>query len=85
METFSAANDIVMAGDGLSAALPAQLTAELADGSCALIPIDLPWLEINYGFITRRGRSLSPAALVGKELLKAVEATVGSTDHKELR
>jgi DNA-binding transcriptional LysR family regulator len=76
IETFSAAMEIVKAGDGLSAALPAQIAAELANGTLALVPVNLPWLEIKYGFITRRGRSLSPAAVAFRDVLKAVDAAV---------
>ncbi|MFO1149425.1 MAG: LysR substrate-binding domain-containing protein [Alsobacter sp.] len=71
--TFPAAKEVVLAGDAISAALPSQISRELADGSCALIPLDLPWLKVSYGFITKRGRSLSPAGTAFKELLLAVE------------
>lgn len=83
VETFSAAKEIVTAGGGLSAALPAQLADDLAAGTLALIPLELPWLNINYGLITRRGRSLSPAAMAFRDVLKSVEATVGGSTHEE--
>lgn len=83
VETFSAAVDIVRAGDGLSAALPAQLATELADGTLALIPLDLPWLNINYGLITRKGRSLSPAAVALRDVLKSVEAGIGGSSPED--
>ena len=82
VETFSAAKEIVKAGDGLSAALPAQLAGEIADGTLALVPVSLPWLDINYGFITRRGRSLSPAAVAFRDVLKAVEAAIDGSYHE---
>ncbi len=81
VETFSAARDIVKAGDGLSAAFPAQIAGELANGTLALVPLNLPWLEINYGFITRRGRSLSPAAIAFRDVLKTVETGIGGSHH----
>ncbi len=71
---FAAAKDIVLAGDALSAAHPSQIRRELADGSCALLPLDLPWFKISYGFITKRGRTLSPAGEAFKSLLRAFES-----------
>jgi DNA-binding transcriptional LysR family regulator len=71
--TFPAAKEVVLAGDAISAALPSQISRELADGSCVMLPLDLPWLKVSYGFITKRGRSLSPAGEAFKGLLLAVE------------
>ncbi|HUO53425.1 MAG TPA: substrate-binding domain-containing protein, partial [Rhodoblastus sp.] len=62
VETFADARDIVLAGEGLGVAVPFQLRREIASGSCRLLPLRLPWMRLNYGFITRRGRTLSPAA-----------------------
>lgn len=84
VETFSAAMEIVKAGDGLSAALPAQLAADLADGTLALIPLELPWLVIHYGLITRRGRTLSPAAIAFRDMLRSVEASIGGSTHADV-
>lgn len=76
VQTFPAAKAVLMAGDGLSAALPSQIREELAKGTCALIPIDTPWLKISYGFITRKGRTLSPATKLFKDMVRAVEAEI---------
>jgi hypothetical protein len=59
---FAAAKHIVLAGQGIGAALPFQLKREIDDGDCVLLPIELPWLSLNYGFISKRGRTHSPAA-----------------------
>jgi DNA-binding transcriptional LysR family regulator len=59
---FSAAKHIVLAGQGIGAALPFQLKREIDDGECVLLPLELPWLSLNYGFISKRGRTHSPAA-----------------------
>jgi DNA-binding transcriptional LysR family regulator len=71
--TFDAAKDIVLAGHGLGAALPFQLSREIEDGDCVLLPIDLPWLSLNYGFISKRGRSHSPAAKAFMDNVRQIE------------
>jgi DNA-binding transcriptional LysR family regulator len=71
--TFAAAKHIVLAGQGLGAALPFQLKREIDDGECALLPIELPWLSLNYGFISKRGRTLSPAAKAFMDNVRQIE------------
>jgi DNA-binding transcriptional LysR family regulator len=73
VSTFPDMREIVLAGQGLSAALPSQLKRELAEGLCVLLPVTLPWLTLNYGFITKRARTLSPSALVFMNAMREVE------------
>jgi DNA-binding transcriptional LysR family regulator len=70
---FSAAKHIVLAGQGIGAALPFQLKREIDDGECVLLPLELPWLSLNYGFISRRGRTHSPAAKAFMENVRQIE------------
>jgi len=63
VHTFGAARRIVLAGDALSAAPPHMLNAEMTGHRLAAVPVDTPALGISYGFIWRRGRSLSAIAL----------------------
>lgn len=75
VETFSAARDIVLADKAaLGVAPPFLVEADIAAGRCALLPTLLPWLRLNYGFITRRGRSASPAMLAFMASVRAIEA-----------
>jgi DNA-binding transcriptional LysR family regulator len=62
VDTLSAARDIVLASDALSVSLPALLETELQRRHCVILPIDLPWMRLNYGFAWKRGRTHSPAA-----------------------
>jgi DNA-binding transcriptional LysR family regulator len=78
VSTFPDMREIVLAGQGLSAALPSQLKRELAEGLCVLLPVTLPWLTLNYGFITKRARTLSPPAIVFMDLMREVERTLES-------
>ena len=72
--------EIVIAGHGLSAALPSQLQRELAEGLCVLLPVTLPWLTLNYGFITKRGRTLSPPTIVFMDLMREIERELESSE-----
>ena len=70
---FTAAKHIVLAGQGIGAALPFQLRREIDDGDCVLLPIELPWLSLNYGFISKRGRTHSPAAKAFMDNVRQIE------------
>jgi DNA-binding transcriptional LysR family regulator len=70
---FAAAKQIVLAGQGIGAALPFQLKREIDDGECVLLPIELPWLTLNYGFISKRGRTHSPAAKAFMDYVRQIE------------
>jgi DNA-binding transcriptional LysR family regulator len=70
---FSAAKHIVLAGQGIGAALPFQLKREIDDGDCVLLPLELPWLSLNYGFISKRGRTHSPAAKAFMDHVRQIE------------
>jgi DNA-binding transcriptional LysR family regulator len=71
---FTAAKHIVLAGLGIGAALSFQLRREIDDGECVLLPIELPWLSLNYGFISKRGRTHSPAAKAFMDNVRQIEA-----------
>ena len=71
--SFSAAKQIVLAGCALGAAIPSQIARELSEGVCVRLPIDTPWLGLDYGFITKRGRTPSPAAAAFMDIVRAIE------------
>jgi DNA-binding transcriptional LysR family regulator len=73
VETFSAAKDIVLAGQGLGAALKSQIAPELKQKRLVILPVDAPWLRLNYGFILKRGRTPSPAAVAFMETVRTIE------------
>ncbi|HKN28208.1 MAG TPA: LysR substrate-binding domain-containing protein [Roseiarcus sp.] len=50
-----------------------QIDRELQDGLFVTLPFDAPWLSLNYGFITKRGRTLSPAARAFMEIVREIE------------
>jgi len=40
------------------------------------LPVDTPWLSLNYGFITKRGRTLSPPAKAFIEIVREIESGI---------
>jgi DNA-binding transcriptional LysR family regulator len=70
---FTAAKQIVLAGQGIGGALPFQVKREIDNGYCVLLPLELPWLSLNYGFISKRGRSHSPAAKAFMDNVRQIE------------
>ena len=76
VETFSAAKRIVLAGLGIGGAAATQIEPELKAGRCVTLPVVAPWFSLNYGFVTRRGRTLSPAAKAFMEIVRAIEKEI---------
>jgi DNA-binding transcriptional LysR family regulator len=72
-DTVSAARDVVLASDGLSVSLPALIKEELKRRLCVLLPIDLPWMRLNYGLVWKRGRTHSPTAQALMQIIANVE------------
>jgi DNA-binding transcriptional LysR family regulator len=72
-ETFSTTKRIVMGGRAISACIPVQIRRELAARELVLLPIRQPSLQLNYGLITRRGRSLSPAMHSFMSIIRGLE------------
>lgn len=73
IESFAAVRAIVLAGGALSAAFPFQIEADVAAGALALLPTEAPMLTLDYGFIAKRGRLLSPAAVAFMAEARAVD------------
>jgi DNA-binding transcriptional LysR family regulator len=78
VESFSTAKAIVLAGVAVSACVPIQIKDEIAAGKLVLLPIRLPSLQLNYGFISRRGRSPSPAMESFMSIVRSLQAEIAS-------
>ena len=78
VETFPTAKRIVLAGKGIGAAIPRQIERELKDGSCVTLAVEAPWLRLHYGFISRRGRSVSPAAKAFMAIVRGIEKEIAA-------
>lgn len=73
VETFSAAKNIVLGSQAIGAAVKGQIDPEIRAGRLVTLPIDTPRLSLNYGFITKRGRMLSPAAKAFMQIVREIE------------
>ena len=40
------------------------------------LPVEAPWFRLNYGFIAKRGRTLSPAAKAFIAIVRAIEQEI---------
>jgi DNA-binding transcriptional LysR family regulator len=76
VETFALAKELALNGDAISAFAPGQLDDELNSGRCVRLPIDVPALSLNYGFIVKRGRTLSPASKAFMEIVLEIERSI---------
>jgi DNA-binding transcriptional LysR family regulator len=74
--SFSAAKQVVLGGHALSVAIHSQIARELNEGLLVRLPYEAPWLTINYGFITKRGRTLSPAAEAFMAIVRSIESEI---------
>jgi DNA-binding transcriptional LysR family regulator len=80
VESIALAKRIVAAGNAI-AALPFVLVKdELAAGTLAAVPWHPPWLHTGYGFVYRRDRTLSPAAIAFINEVRAAEAALAAAD-----
>ncbi|GGH31668.1 LysR family transcriptional regulator [Alsobacter metallidurans] len=72
-ETFQAMTEMAMASDALAAALPFMVAAEISTGRLAPL-IKAPFLTLNYGFIWRKARTLSPATRAYMDAVLKIES-----------
>ena len=76
VESFASAKRIVATGAALSAGFPFQIAREQAAGELVVLPMDIPVIDLRYGFVTKRGRVLSPAAQAFIEIVRDIEAQI---------
>jgi hypothetical protein len=48
----------------------------MSEGLCVMLPVTLPWLRIGYGFVSKRGRTLSPAAIAFMQIVGEIETGI---------
>ncbi len=74
--SFAAAKQVVLSGLALGAAIPHQIEREVRDGVCVQLAVELPWLVLNYGFIYKKDRTLSPSAVRFMNRVREIEAKI---------
>ena len=73
VQTFHTVKRVVLASPAIGAAIPSQIEPELKEGLLTVLRVEASWLRANYGFITRRGRTLSPVTAAFVEIVREVE------------
>ena len=76
VESFSAAKRMVASGAALSAGLPFQIAVEVAAGEFVQLPIATPFINIDYGFILKRGRAVSPTTKAYMRIVRKIESAL---------
>jgi DNA-binding transcriptional LysR family regulator len=79
------ARQMAAASDALTLATEAMLRDDLAAGRLAVVDFHVPAMEVRYAIVTRRGRSLSPAAQAFVARLRAVEAETAAPAGRRAR
>jgi DNA-binding transcriptional LysR family regulator len=82
VESIALAKRIVAAGNAIAALPRVLVAAELASGSLAALDWRPTWLHTAYGFVYRRDRMLSPAALAFIDEVRAAEAALTAADRE---
>lgn len=73
--SLAAVKRVVAKGDGYAALSLPLVADELRDGSLVLLGRE-PWMTLEYGFITLKGRSLTPAASALRDHTRKAEAAL---------
>ncbi len=74
--SFSSAKAVVMESLAICGGIPFQIEREIREGALAVIPFEAPWLRLNYGFMLKRGRTPSPAAVAFMDSVRRIESTI---------
>jgi DNA-binding transcriptional LysR family regulator len=73
VETFEAMKEIALNSDALAAAAPSQIADQTASGDLISL-VEFPFAGLNYGFLSKRGRALTPAAKSFMDIVLSLEA-----------
>jgi DNA-binding transcriptional LysR family regulator len=78
VETCAGMIRVVVNSDGLGAAPMFVIADDIAEKRVVALPVEAPWLRLNYGFVWARGRHLSPAALAFMQITRDIETRLGN-------
>ena len=79
VDTFRLLRDIVIHSEALGLATPSQTEADERAGLISRLPLELPWMHTQYGFVRLKDRTPSPTAIAFMEKLREVEAALHRT------
>ncbi len=74
VDSLSAARSIALGCDALLPITPGPIARELQSGDLVIVDFSAPWMRNQYGFISRKDRTHSPAAIEFMARMREVEA-----------
>jgi DNA-binding transcriptional LysR family regulator len=74
VDTFRLLRDIVIHSDAVGLATASQIRNDEQTGLLTRLPLEMPWLHSQYGFIRLQNRTPAPAAVAFMAKLREVEA-----------
>jgi DNA-binding transcriptional LysR family regulator len=80
VEAIATEKRIVAASDVVGCALLSQLRAELEAGILDVVPARFQWMQLGYGLIHLRNRSLSPAAIAFMDECRRQDALLAARE-----
>lgn len=78
VDTFRLLRDIVIHSDAIGLATASQVRADEQAGLLTRLPLELPWMHSQYGFVRLRNRTPSPGALAFMAKLREVESRLAA-------
>jgi DNA-binding transcriptional LysR family regulator len=76
VDTFRLVREIVISSDAVGMATASQVAPDEREGLLHRLPLTLPWMYTNYGFVRLKARTPSPAALAFMDKVREVEAAL---------
>ena len=76
VDTFRLVREIVLASDAVGMATANQAGPDERAGLLCRLPLTVPWLHTNYGFVRLKDRTPSPATLAFMTRVREVEAAL---------
>ena len=78
VDTFRLLRDIVIHSDVIGLATASQVRMDEQAGLLTRLPLEVPWMHTQYGFVRLRNRTPSPTALAFMARLREVEARLAA-------
>ena len=76
VESFAAAKRVVASGEAISASLPFQVKAEVAAGELVVLSQVDFLIDLRYGFVLKRDRTVSPATKAFMKIVRTIEEAI---------
>jgi DNA-binding transcriptional LysR family regulator len=84
-DTMAGVAELASISDALMVGTATVAESELASGRLRRVRYEAPWLRFNYGFISRRHRTLPPLAEEFKRLVRDIETELDARETELLR